>query len=153
MLRYRHGRTLCLGAGTGVALDLGVTDSFRLAAVDPSQAMLNELVRKHPLVARVEPMRVSEVHEHRNLAATKFDRVLALGGSGSYLTSGDWAALPQHAKGRYVLSVYAECEDPSTRALTADELALARELAREFALKHRGRAERVGRFEVVVVGL
>lgn len=149
---YGRCRTLDLGSGTGLALDLGVTDAFRLTAVDPSQPMLNELVRKHPLVARVEPMPFADVRARRCLAGTKFDLALALGGSGSYLTAEDWHALPQHARGRYVLSVYAEGETPVASDLDPAALAAAQEQIRNFAIAHDGRIKRVGRFEALAVG-
>ena len=43
---------LDVGCGTGRVLDLGLTTPDRYAGVDPSQPMLNQLVRKHPGVAR-----------------------------------------------------------------------------------------------------
>lgn len=149
---YRRCRTLDIGAGTGIALDLELTDAFRLTAIDPSQPMLNDLVRKHPLVARVEPMTFTEARARRVLAATKFDLVLALGGSASYLTPDDWAALPQHAKGRYLLSVYAEGEAPVTVDLTPEQLSASRDALRAFTAERGGRVERVGRFDVAVIG-
>jgi len=148
---YRKFRTLDIGAGTGLALDLELTDAVRLTAVEPSQPMLNDLVRKHPLVARVESMNFAEARARRVLAGTKFDLVLALGGSGSYLTAEDWAALPDHGRSRYVLSVHAEGQAPVTGDLSDAELATARDHARAFADEHGGRVERVGRFEVAVV--
>ncbi len=149
---YQKCRTLDLGSGTGLALDLELTDAFRLTAIDPSQPMLNDLVRKYPLVARVEPMTFAEARLGRVLAGTEFDLVLALGGSASYLIQEDWAALPQHAKGRYVLSVYAEGEMPMTGDLTEPQLGTGRYSLRTFATEHAGRVARVGRFEVAVVG-
>lgn len=46
---------LDVGCGTGRILDLGVTTPDRYAGVDPSQPMLNMLVRKHPTVAAIYP--------------------------------------------------------------------------------------------------
>jgi hypothetical protein len=109
------------------------------------------MVRKHPLVARVEPMSFAEARARRVLAGTKFDLVLALGGSGSYLTSDDWEALQEHASGRYVLSVYAEGEAPLTRDLSDAELDSARDRARAFADERDGRVQRLGRFDVAMV--
>ena len=148
---YTKCRTLDIGAGTGLALDLGITDSFRLTAVDPSQPMLNDLVRKHPLVARTEPMTFTQARRRKVLAGTRFDLVLALGGAGSYLTDEDWVALPNHAIGRFVIAVFADGETPVTSDLTDADLATARTHAHAFAKRHFGRIERVGRFEVAVV--
>lgn len=150
--RYRKCRTLDLGAGSGLTLDLELAEPFRLTAIDPSQPMLNDLIRKHPLVARVEPMTLAEARVRRVLAGTKYHLVLALGGSGSYLTQEDWVALPDCAKGRYVLSAYAEGEAPVTDDLAEVQLEAARTTLRVFAAEHGGRVERVGRFEVAAVG-
>lgn len=46
-------RVLDVGAGTGLALDLGLTKPEAYRALDPSQGMLNELVRKYPSVTDV----------------------------------------------------------------------------------------------------
>ena len=148
---YRKCRTLDLGAGTGLALDLGITDSFRLTAVDPSQAMLNCLVDKHPLVARIEPMSFTEARARRVLGGTRFDLVLALGGSGSYLNLEDWTALLAHSKGRLVVSVFAEGYAPVTEDLSLIDLAAAREHACAIADANGGRIDRVGRFDVLLL--
>ncbi len=148
---YRKFRTLDIGSGTGLALDLGITETPRLTAIDPSQPMLNELVRKHPLVARVEPRTFADTRARRHLAGTKFDLVLALGGSASYLNHEDWESIMQHARGRLVLSVYAEGEVPVTADLNSQQLADAREWFCAFASRHNGRVERVGRFDTLIV--
>lgn len=148
---YRKCRTLDIGAGTGLSLDLGLTESRRLTAIDPSQPMLNELVRKHPLVARVEPMTFTDTIEHRHLGGTKFDLVLALGGSASYLSPADWESVSQHAHGRLVLSVYTDGESPVTSDLESEQLADARHRLHLVSDQFRGRVERVGRFDVVCI--
>jgi SAM-dependent methyltransferase len=51
---------LDVGCGTGRVLDLGVTTPDRYAGVDPSQPMLNQLVRKHPNVGALYPMRIEQ---------------------------------------------------------------------------------------------
>jgi hypothetical protein len=150
---HRKYRTLDIGAGTGLALDLNLTEAVRLTAVEPSHPMLNDMVRKHPLLARVEPMSFAEARARRLFGGTKFDLVLALGGSGSYLTREDWEAMPEHASGRYVLSVYAEGLAPATGDRSAAELASARDRLRVFANQRRGRVERIGRFDIAVVTL
>ena len=47
---------LDVGCGTGRVLDLGLARPERYAGVDPSGAMLNHLVRKHPSVGAVYPV-------------------------------------------------------------------------------------------------
>ena len=148
---YRKCRTLDIGAGTGLALDLKITEPVRCTALDPSQAMLNELVRKHPLIARVEPNTFTGVRESRALAGTKFDLVLALGGSASYLSGEDFAGMSKHSKGTFLLTAYGPGESPITGDLTEVELADAREQLRRFASQHDGRIEQVGRFEFALI--
>lgn len=148
---YRKCRTLDIGAGTGLALDLGLTEAPRLTAIDPSQPMLNELVRKHPLVARVEARTFADTIARRHLAGTKFDLMLALGGSASYLAQHDWESIMQHARGRLVLSVYAEGEVPAADDLTLQQLADARVSLRQFASRHESKIARIGRFDTVAV--
>lgn len=50
------------------------------------------------------------------------------------------------------ISGYAEDEVPPTGDLTAADLGAARDALRSFIAEHSGRVERVGRFEVAVVG-
>lgn len=51
----RSPRTLDIGCGTGLPLDLGVVDASRYTGLDHSTAMLNMLVRKHPHVRALIP--------------------------------------------------------------------------------------------------
>jgi hypothetical protein len=54
-------RTLDVGCGSGALLDLGVVSPDRYTGIDSSQGMLNELVLKHPTVARVLPARFEDL--------------------------------------------------------------------------------------------
>lgn len=69
---------LDVGCGTGRVLDLGLTTPDRYAGVDPSQAMLNQLVRKHPGVAAVYPMTVEQALLERVFTPGQFEIVIAL---------------------------------------------------------------------------
>ena len=43
-------KVLDVGAGTGLAIDLGIVPTGRYVGLDPSTAMLTQLVKKHPSV-------------------------------------------------------------------------------------------------------
>jgi SAM-dependent methyltransferase len=145
---FRKGRVLDIGCGTGLSLDLGITQSVRLVGVDPSQAMLNELVRKHPHLAGVHPMTFDEALERRVLNGTRFDLVLALGGAASYLSESDFGGLLTHSAGPIALAGYAAGEQPITADLTLDELAASRHSLAAFVTANGGVMTTVGRFEV-----
>ena len=117
---FTKRRVLDIGCGTGLPLDLKITEPVRYVGIDPSHAMLNELVRKHKTLAGVQPMRFADALEQRVLGATRFDLVLALGGSASYLTSDEIRAIANYAYGPFVLSFYADSELPPTGDLPAD---------------------------------
>jgi len=53
---FTNRRILDIGCGTGLALDLGITEQVRYVGIDPSQAMLNQLVLKYPRLAGVHAM-------------------------------------------------------------------------------------------------
>ena len=69
---------LDIGCGTGRVLDLALTTPDRYAGVDPSQPMLNQLVRKHPNVAAVYPMPVEQALARRLFTAGQFEIVTML---------------------------------------------------------------------------
>ena len=68
---------LDIGCGTGRVLDLGLTTPDRYTGIDPSQAMLNALVRKqHWRPRRLLPARFEDVP--LSLLAPGYDLVLAI---------------------------------------------------------------------------
>lgn len=143
-------RTLDVGCGTGWPLDLGLADPVRYVGVDPSTAMLNALVMKHPHLASLHPMTFETAEKRRVLGGTRFDTVLALGGAASYLSADDLRALVTRAKRASVFAVYADGERPPTGDLSDEELDAARRRVQEVA----GAAsvtQRIGRFETTIV--
>jgi hypothetical protein len=68
---------LDVGCGTGRILDLGLTTPERYAGVDPSQPMLNMLVRKHPSVGAVYPMTIERALTNRLFTPGQFELVTA----------------------------------------------------------------------------
>lgn len=103
-LRPQPGRVLDVGAGTGLTLDLGLAHPDRYTAVDPSPAMLDELLRKHPTVR--------DVHREPFTAGSPFtgyDLIVALFGAASYLDPAALQSIPGRLNpgGRAVLMLYA----------------------------------------------
>lgn len=144
---FSKRRVLDIGCGTGLALDLAITQPVRYVGIDPSQGMLNELVRKHKTLAGVHPMTFTEALRRRVLGGTRFDLVLALGGAGSYLSPGDVREILLHARGPIVLTFYAHGARPPAGDLPAGAAA-AHAAAHERAIEVR----QVGRFEFVRIG-
>lgn len=99
-------RTLDVGCGTGLPLDLGLVEPVRYVGIDPSTAMLNALVMKHPVLAGVHPMTYAEAERRHVLCGTRYDTVLVLGGSASYLAPEEIEQLRSRAKREVLLMHY-----------------------------------------------
>lgn len=120
----RLGRTLDIGCGTGWPMSMGLVESVRYVGVDPSTAMLNALVARHPLVAGVHPTTWADVTRRRSLCGTRYDTVLALGGSASYLAPSEIAQIQERALRGALLMHYSPGQVPVTNDLdptAADE--------------------------------
>lgn len=99
--------TLDVGGGTGLFLDLGLTSPDKYSVVDPSQAMLNELIRKHPKVKHVYPMTFEDyVDTSGEPRLDSFDLVVSLFGSPSYVAPGYIPVMVELAKQMVVLMHY-----------------------------------------------
>ena len=149
--RFKKKRVLDIGCGTGLALDLGITESVRYVGVDPSQGMLNTLVMKYPHLAGVHAMTFGQALEQRVLGGTKFDLVLALGGAASYLSDAELDGLFRHAAGPVVLSVAGSASAPVVSDLAELKLEQARKGLDSLATAFGGTVRAVGRFSVAVV--
>ncbi len=84
-------KVLDIGAGTGLALDLGLTHPSLYTAVEPSQAMLNEMVRKHNRAVRLFPGRWEDMARK---VGQGYDVVVSLFGSPSYIDPAFIPAIP-----------------------------------------------------------
>jgi hypothetical protein len=137
-------RALDIGAGTGLLLDLNCLKLDGYTAVDPCQAMLNELIRKHPRVTDVHPTRL----EDADLNGARFDLVTALFGAASYCTPGAVLGLLSRLTpgGRMLLMFYEPGYLPDY--YTGEPPVYDSSLGVALGAFHR--AERIGRFVVVV---
>lgn len=95
---------LDLGAGTGGTFDSQAASSRDSVVVDPSQAMLNDLVVKYPNIGRVHAM-TAEMYLAMEIGE-KFDVVTASFGSASYLEASTIEELPKLSRKGAVLSFY-----------------------------------------------
>lgn len=121
-------RVLDVGCGTGLLLDMKITHPELFVGVDPSQAMLNELIRKFPRVKSVVPDRGEDVLDaYRD---NQFELVTSLFGSPSYMPG--WSmqkmadkasrlAIFMHYKEGYFPDYYDRTSPERIPPATADE--------------------------------
>lgn len=117
---------LDVGAGTGLFLDMRLVPIRNVVCVEPSQAMLNELLRKHPAAHVV----ANRYHPALDLPYRSFDLIVALFGSASYLTPHDLDSLVERLSPNgtaYVMAYKAGYwpdyeEEPETAAPIRDHL-------------------------------
>lgn len=149
--RFTKKRVLDIGCGTGLALDMGITEPVRYVGIDPSQGMLNTLVMKYPHLAGVHAMSLEQALTRHVLGGTRFDLVLALGGAGSYLSDAELEGLRAHSAGPMVVSAFGEGRLPVVGDLNEDVAARARERLASFASFAGGALKKVGHLDVAVV--
>lgn len=94
-----------VGAGTGGSLEAQVAPSEKTVVIDPSQAMLNDLVLKYPAVGQVYPGTFADWADQSDSGR---DLVVASLGSASYLSPEEVEAVPEFARHLSVLSFYRE---------------------------------------------
>lgn len=94
-------RTLDVGCGTGLLLDLGVVSSKLYWGIDPSQGMLNQLVAKHPDVWSLYPGTAADALP--TFAGSRFELVCALFGAASYMEVEDWQSMVDLSKDLVIL--------------------------------------------------
>jgi hypothetical protein len=144
-------KTLDVGCGTGLLLDMKITPSSLYTGIDPSQGMLNELVRKHPEVSNLVPATFEEGFEQ--LRGQRFDLIASLFGSVSYVDPKFVSAMPQLLApgGAIVLMNYRRGYLPDYEA-DQDELYVRSDASREAAKALPGSPTRyrLGEFIVTV---
>lgn len=135
-------RTLDVGCGTGWPVTSGLVDAVRYVGIDPSTSMLNALVAKHPVTAGIHAMSWARAQQERVLCGTRFDSVLALGGSASYLSPTELREVAARGRRGAVVMHFAPDELPVTNdlnpVLATTSFAAASELS--------DRQVRIGRF-------
>lgn len=143
---------LDVGGGTGLLLDMGITSPALYTVVDPSQGMLNELLRKHPRVSQVYPMRIEEALEVPDLAGTgQYELVASLFGSPSYVSPDAIKRLPDLCSDLLVLMHYREGYLPDYEQPMAEELTPVVDASREAARALGGQRSYLNQFEVTIL--
>jgi SAM-dependent methyltransferase len=101
-------RTLDVGCGTGLVMDYKITHPKLYTGVDPSQAMLNELVRKHTAVTDLHPVPWEQFSTAGAMSGAGYDLVVSLFGSPSYIEPAHLPRLAAMAERLVVLMHYRE---------------------------------------------
>lgn len=150
-------RTLDVGCGTGLLLDLHITAAESYIGVDPSQAMLNELLRKHG-DALVYPLTAEEMIETPPWViddgdkSEPFDLVVAMFGSPSYFEPQTHSALLDLTDDLLLLMHYEPGYLPDYHRTVPPTLDSSREAAHAL-VRRQGyfRRIRMGHFEVTTI--
>lgn len=148
---------LDVGCGTGLLLDLKITPPALFTGLDPSQGMLNELVRKHPRATHLVPATFEDGFEQ--LRGQRWDLVASTFGSPSYIAPEYIERMPQLVKpgGSIVLMHYREGYLPNYEEgdeALMERSAQSRSAALALAARHEGsRTYRLNNFVVTVVTL
>jgi SAM-dependent methyltransferase len=147
--------TLDIGCGTGAVLDLGITTPDRYVGVDPSQAMLNELVMKQgkARVTGIIPRRMEDTID--DLRGQRFELVIAAFGSASYLKADLIRQLPTICSGSLLLMTYRdgylpEYHDGTQPMLTSDDVVNALGIG-SWIDSGRVRRDHVGKFDYISI--
>lgn len=110
MLPPLTGSILDIGCGTGLLTEIADVNPGDYLGIDPSQGMLDQFIKKHPLFKR---RLVCEAYTGHNLDCKEFDNVVALFGAPSYLSP--YAILSiKRCKGHKFLMFYKENYHPVT---------------------------------------
>jgi hypothetical protein len=140
--------TLDIGCGTGAVLDLGLTTSERYTGVDPSHAMLNELLMKHNRSRFADVIALPMQDALGRLNGRSFDLVTATFGAASHLDEATMRILPSLCSGTLLLMAYATDYLPGFYRHNLPE---APEALRAVADDYGAAVERIGKFETVVI--
>ena len=109
---YNGGHLLDIGCGTGLLLRYLNPDYY--LGIDPSPGMIWELKKRHG------PRLVAQTTFEKFSSKVKYDRIVALFGTASYINPDDLLRVPEMLTtgGRYYLMFYAEHYTPVTHIKT-----------------------------------
>lgn len=143
---------LDVGCGTGLLLDMKITAPSLYTGFDPSQAMLNQFVMKHPEVKRVYPMTARQFLDRMKPEPRSYELVIAMFGVASYLEPRDVEELARLASSQVILMNY----DAEWFPDYYDERPASVEPARRAAQKlledgWTGRMVQIGHFDTTVL--
>lgn len=155
----RAPSVLDVGCGTGLLMDLKVTSPEFYVGIDPAQAMLNQLLVKHPRVKHLLPGTFAETFPYLVAEGMNFELVASLFASASYLSPAEIRMLPNVVKpgGHLVLMTYEEGYVPdyyvnaTERQHAIDTAAKAREAVVALATERKGKWKKIGKFETWVI--
>jgi SAM-dependent methyltransferase len=140
-LKYKGGSVLDIGCGTGLFLEHH-PDCSEYVGVDPSPKMLARLTKKHG-----EHELVNDTFEgaYQRLASRRFDLIVSLYGSPSYVSTEDLAKAPLLLKpgGKIVFMFYAPGYKPVTHQHLSSPPVIHEHLAEIY-----GKARRFGNYVV-----
>lgn len=151
-------RTLDVGCGTGLLLDLKVTSPALYTGIEPSRAMLNEVWRKH---GKRRPRLLHGTALDR-LQQTRpqgpYEFVVAGFAAASYLSPSEVVEMNAQARDLLVLMAYERdyvpdyYTDPAERAEVIDRTNAQGEWLRDvFAPRHGAEHHKIGKFDTWVV--
>jgi hypothetical protein len=153
IVRNHFGETrptiLDVGAGTGAVMDLKLTWPENYTAVDPSKAMLNQLLVKHGTVTKIVPSTFEDAIDIESVDG-QYDLVVVAGGSGSYLTRDAVHELPSLVRSGGLLVVTTYGETGSPYYANADLPATMQEAAAALGDLPRTKIGRLGAFDALV---
>lgn len=110
MLPPLNGSILDIGCGTGLLTEVYNIDPQNYLGIDPSKGMLSQFRNKHPEFTK---RLINEPFTGKNIDCSKFDNIVAMFGSPSYL-SGYALLTISKSKARKFLMFYKENYHPVT---------------------------------------
>jgi ubiquinone/menaquinone biosynthesis C-methylase UbiE len=116
LIPFKSGMSvLDIGCGTGLFLDHAREHVGHYTGIDPSRKMLDRCYRKHRSLG-VDRLQLIHSEFERYISGPRFDLIVALFGSASYINPPALDAIPAmlRSRGRFLLMFYRGNYDPVT---------------------------------------